>query len=202
MVKERLFKQLEFIVEIDKLKKICRQSYLVDGSRKENDAEHSWHLALMALLLSEYDAENNLDLIKVLKMVLIHDIVEIDAGDTYCYDEIAARDKCAREQKAAERLFGILPPDQTIEMMDLWQEFEECRTPEARFAACLDRLQPLLLNYYSEGKSWKEHKVQEAQVLKRNSQIKETSPFLWEYVQDLLEKSMEKGYISRQSINK
>lgn len=140
---ERLERQIQFIIEIDKLKKIYRQTILMDGSRYENDAEHSWHLGVMAILLSEYVPEGDIDILKVIKMVLIHDIIEIDAGDTFCYDDNALNDKQEREQRAADRLFAILPPDQAQEFMELWQEFEERATVEARFAAALDRLQPL-----------------------------------------------------------
>lgn len=191
----RLRKQIEFIVEVDKLKQVFRQSYLADGTRKENDAEHSWHLALMAFLLAEHTKESRIDLLRTMKMVLIHDIVEIDAGDTYCYDEIAALDKGERERKAAERIFNLLPKDQAKEIRELWEEFEEVRTPEARFAAALDRLQPLLLNYASEGKSWHEHDVRRKQALQRNKHIEESSPVLWEYALHILEEAVKKGYL-------
>jgi putative hydrolase of HD superfamily len=155
---DRLKKQIAFIEEIDGLKKICRKTLLMDGTRCENDAEHSWHLAVMAMLLCEYSAQH-IDLLRVMKMVLIHDIVEIDAGDTYCYDCEGNVDKREREEKAAERLFSILPADQAAELRALWEEFEECKTPEARFAASLDRFQPLLHNYRTQGRSWKEHRI-------------------------------------------
>ena len=151
MDRERLLKQIRFIVEIDKLKQVYRQNVVIGTSRNENDAEHSWHLAVMAVLLSEYAAERELDILRVIKMLVIHDLVEIDAGDTFCYDEKALEDKAYREQRAAERLFNILPSDQAREIMGLWREFEEMKTPEARFAACLDRIQPLILNYNTGG---------------------------------------------------
>ena len=154
MDKERLLKQIEFITEIDKLKQIYRQNVVIGTSRNENDAEHSWHLAIMAILLSEYVEDEKLDLLRVIKMLIIHDLVEIDAGDTFCYDEKAKEDKAQREEKAAERLFNILPSDQAEEIMDLWKEFEEKETLEARFAACMDRLQPLILNYNTHGHTW------------------------------------------------
>ena len=142
---ERLEKQMEFILEVDKVKKIVRQTYLSDASRKENDAEHSWHLALMAVLLKEYSNED-VDLAKVIPMVLIHDLVEIDAGDTYAYDEAGAKTKQERETKAADRIFGLLPDDQGTWFRELWEEFEAYETAEAKFAHVLDNAQPLFLN--------------------------------------------------------
>lgn len=187
---------MEFVIEVDKLKKITRQNYLADGARKENDAEHSWHLALMALVLCEHvGAEESPDLLRVIKMALIHDLVEIDAGDTYCYDEKANAGKRERELAAADRLFGILPPDQAREFRELWEEFEEQRTPEARFAAALDRLQPLTLNYIAGGKSWREHGISYSQVIKRNSSIGESSPALWKFTLEMIREAVRKGYI-------
>ncbi len=190
----RLAQQLDFIMEIDKLKGIYRQTYLLDTSRKENDAEHSWHLAVMALLLAEY-AREELDLLKVLKMVILHDLVEIDAGDSFCYDDAAICDKAEREEEAAARLFALLPPDQERELRGLWDEFEERSTPEARFAASLDRLQPLMHNYHTRGKSWLEHGVTRDKVIKRNNYIQEGSPRLWKYAEELIETAVEKGYL-------
>lgn len=195
MENDRLEKQIEFITEIDKLKHIKRQTILMDGSRKENDAEHSWHLAVMAMLLSEHAADKNLDLFKVMKMVLIHDLVEIDAGDTYVYDEKANEDKAEREQKAADRIFSILPEDQAREIRALWEEFEERTTAEARFAAALDRFQPLLHNYKTKGRSWKEHGVTKDQVMKRKESIKSGSKILGECAERLINESVEKGYL-------
>ncbi len=137
----RLDRQLQFIIEIDKMKQIFRRTLLTDGSRQENDAEHSWHLSIMAVLLSEYSAVRDIDLLRVIKMALIHDLVEIDAGDTYCYDEKGYEDKEEREKKAAARLFSLLPEDQAAEIWELWREFEELSTPESRFAACMDRFE-------------------------------------------------------------
>ena len=165
---ERLKKQMEFIVEVDKVKNIIRQTYLADASRKEDDAEHSWHLALMAVLLQEYSNEET-DLSKVVPMVLIHDLVEIDAGDTYAYDEAGAATKKERETKAADRIFGLLPEDQGAWFRALWEEFEAYETPEAKFAHVLDNCQPLLLNDASDGKSWAEHKVKKARYIKETS---------------------------------
>ncbi len=195
---DRLEKQMEFLIEIDQLKQITRQNYLADGSRKENDAEHSWHLAVMAILLREHDrGEDSLDLLKVIKMVLIHDIVEIDAGDTYCYDEEEIEGKLEDEQKAADRLFSLLPLDQAREFRELWEEFEEKSTPEERFAAALDRLQPLTLNYMAGGKSWKEHHIALSQVLERNSSIGDSSPDLWDFASKIIQEAVNQGYIRK-----
>ncbi len=192
---ERLQKQIEFVVEIDKIKHILRKTLLMDGTRHENDAEHSWHLGVMAILLSEYSNKKDLDVLRVLKMVLVHDIVEIDAGDTFCYDEKRYLDKREREEKAADRIFGILPDDQAREIRDLWEEFEECETPEARFANALDRFQPLLHNYITRGRSWKEHGITRDRVINRNKPIQEGSRQLWAYVEKLVEDSVDKGYL-------
>lgn len=192
---ERLAKQLAFIVEVDQLKQVERQSYLADGSRRENSGEHSWHLALMACLLAEHATEE-LDLGRVVQMVLIHDLVEIDAGDTYCYDQQAYLDKRIREEKAATRLFNLLPQEQARQLRALWEEFEAEITVEARFAASLDRLQPLLLNYAAGGKSWREHGIQKKQVVERAQVLQESSPVLWNWVQELLEKAVQKGFLS------
>ncbi len=194
MEQERLQQQLNFILEIDKLKQVYRQTYLIDSSRKENDAEHSWHLAILAMLLSEY-AEEKLDIPRVIKMVLIHDVVEIDAGDTFCYDYEAGEDKEEREQKAADRIFNILPKDQEKEFRKLWEEFEERKTPEACFAACLDRLQPLMHNYITNGKSWQEHEITRGEVIERNKHMRDGSPFLWNYIENLINDAVKKGYL-------
>lgn len=195
MDRDRIKKQIEFIVEIDKIKHVLRKTLLMDGSRHENDAEHSWHLGVMAILLSEYSNEKDLDVLRVIKMVLVHDIVEIDAGDTFCYDEKGALDKREREEKAADRIFGILPDDQAGEIRGLWEEFEECETPEARFANALDRFQPLLHNYITRGRSWKEHGITRDRVINRNKPIQEGSRQLWAYVEKLVEDSVDKGYL-------
>ncbi|MDD2503346.1 MAG: HD domain-containing protein [Clostridia bacterium] len=193
----RLQKQIEFIVEVDKLKHVLRQSVLINDRRRENDAEHSWHLAVMAMLLSEHVKEDNLDLFKVMKMVLIHDIVEIDAGDTFAYDEEGYEDKEEREMKAAQRIFNLLPTDQAIKMKELWLEFEEKATPESRYAASLDRLQPLLLNYHSEGHTWKMPGVTSEKVYERMAVIKESTPQIWDYVVEIVEDSIDRGYLKR-----
>jgi len=197
MDNQRLMKQIQFIVEIDKLKQILRQNIIIDTTRNENDAEHSWHLAIMAILLSEYSVEKDINILKVVKMVLIHDLVEIDAGDTFCYDEKGYEDKEEREQKAAKRLFNILPFDQAQEVWDLWQEFEELNTAESRFAACLDRLQPLILNYNTNGYTWQKPGIASAKVLKRNELLEKNTPTLWEFAKEVIEDSIRKGYLQR-----
>ena len=191
----RLKQQIQFIVEVDKVKNIFRQTYLADANRKENDAEHSWHLALMAVLLKDYMKEE-IDLAKVMIMVLIHDLVEIDAGDTYAYDESGAATKREREEKAADRIFGLLPSDQGDKLRALWDEFEEGTTPEAKFAHTMDNIQPTMLNAATNGKSWKEKGVQLSQILNRNSNTADGSQTLWEYsLQHFIEPNIEKGNI-------
>lgn len=197
MQNERLLHQIQFIKEIDKLKQIFRQNVVIGTERNENDAEHSWHLAIMAILLSEYSTDRKIDVLKVVKMAIIHDLVEIDAGDTFCYDEKGYEDKEEREQKAANRLFSILPTDQAQEVWKLWQEFEELNTAEARFAACLDRLQPLILNYSTNGHTWKKPGVTSEKVLKRNGLLEENAPELWEYAKEIIEDSVRKGFLKQ-----
>lgn len=192
---ERLKKQLDFVLELDRLKYIKRQSYVADGSRHENDSEHSWHLALMAMLLSEY-ANEPVDVLHVIQMVLIHDAVEIDAGDTYAYDTAGNATKRQREEKAADRIFHILPEDQAKEMRGIWEEFEADETPEARFANALDRIQPIMLNDITGGKAWREHGVAAAQVLSRNSVTHQGSEVLWEHARSLIEKNQELGNLT------
>lgn len=194
---ERLQKQLDFVLELDKLKYIKRQSYIADGSRHENDSEHSWHLALMAMLLGEYSNET-VDILHVIKMVLIHDVVEIDAGDTYAYDTTGNQTKRAREEKAADRIFNILPKDQAEEMRDLWEEFEAGDTPEARFAAALDRIQPIMLNDITDGRAWREHGVAASQVINRNLNTHLGSETLWSYTKSLVEKNRELGNLKNE----
>ena len=189
---ERLKKQMDFLLEADKLKFINRQTYLSDGKRKENDGEHSWHLALMAVLLSEYSNEK-VDLVKVITMVLIHDIVEIDAGDTYAYDAVGNQSKREREVKAADRIFNILPEDQAKKFRQLWEEFEAYETPEAKFAHVCDNVQPLMLNDATDGLAWREHDVKKSQVLQRNSRTGEGSQVMMEYINKILDKNVESG---------
>ena len=191
----RLEKQMAFIEEVDKIKLIGRQNYLADGSRKENDAEHSWHLALMTMLLSEYSNEE-IDVLKTMGMVLIHDIVEIDAGDTYAYDYEAQKTQKERELAAAERIFNILPEDQAKKLRALWDEFEAGETAEARFAAAVDRVQPAMLNSASGGISWKEHDVTLSKALERNGKAALGSEVLWEYEKEhFIMANVEKGLL-------
>ena len=195
MNSHRLLRQIEFIVEIDKLKSIYRRSFIMDATRNENDAEHSWHLSVMALLLLEHADEKDIDLLRVLKMLIIHDLVEIDAGDTFAYDEKGHEDKHERECTAANRIFGILPEDQKEEFMTLWEEFEKRETKESRFASAVDRLQPILHNYYTEGRAWKQHDVTSDKVLMRNKTIGFASESLWKFAEDLIKSAVEKGYL-------
>ena len=194
MDKKRFDQQIRFILEIDKLKSIIRQSYLLAGTRQENSAEHSWHVALMAMLLAEY-ANQSVDLLRILKMLLIHDIIEIDAGDTYCYDEAEALNQSSRENVAAERLLGLLPQDQEVELRELWGEFEARSTPEAKFAATIDRLMPLFHNYHSEGRSWREHGIKKDQVSARNEAMKDGSLALWEFAMSLIDDAVDRQYL-------
>lgn len=195
MVKDRLNKDIQFILELDKMKSILRQTSLIDGSRNENDAEHSWHIAVMAMVLSEY-ANKEIDVCKAIKMLLVHDIIEIYAGDTFCYDTEANKSKKERELEAADRIFGILDQDKGRKIRELWEEFEEMKTDEAIFAAAMDRMQPLFSNYYSGGGTWKKYNVKREQVYKRMEPIKYASKQLWEFTVSMIEDAIEKGYIS------
>lgn len=190
----RLEQQIQFLVEIDKVKNIFRQTYLADGKRKENDAEHSWHIALMAFVLKEYVKEP-IDVMKVMLMVLIHDLVEIDAGDTYAYDSVGAVDKREREEKAADRIFGLLPKDQGSYFRELWEEFEAYETADAKYAHLLDNFQPILLNDASGGKSWAEHGVKKSQIYKRNEKVEETSDAVWQKMQAIVQKNIDLGNV-------
>lgn len=179
-MKERLKKQIKFIKEIDKEKMIKRQTLLTNGMQKEDDAQHAWHMAIMTLLLSEY-ANEEIDILKTISMLLIHDIVEIDAGDTYAYDQERIKTQRERETKAADRIFGLLPEDQKEKFRMLWEEFENNETPEAHFAHTMDNFQPVMLNDATNGKMWEENKVHLSQILKRNEKTKLGSKILWEY---------------------
>ncbi len=194
MTDTRLEQQITFIMEIDKLKTILRQTSLMDNSRRENSAEHSWHLAVMALTLGEY-APPHTDMTHVIKMVLVHDIVEIDAGDTFAYDAQGYTDKNEREEQAAARIFGLLPDEQRDQLTALWHEFEAVSTPESRFANALDRLEPLLGNYMTGGGSWHKAGVTLAKIQKRMEPIAAVSTELGDYVQHILDDSIAKGYI-------
>ena len=195
MTLDRLEKQIQFVIELDKLKRVLRQTILIDRSRQENAAEHSWQLAVMAILLHEYANEKEIDLLRVLKMALTHDLVEIDAGDTYCYDHRQREDQVEREQKAADRIFNLLPPDQGKEFRALWDEYEARNTKEARFAAALDKLQPLLHSYNTEGEMWKKNGVKSTQVLSVTQGIQEGSAVLWEYAANLINDAVKKGLL-------
>jgi putative hydrolase of HD superfamily len=190
----RLARQIGFVVELDKLKGVLRQTILIDRSRQENDAEHSWHIAMMVLVLDEY-AGPEVDRLRVLKMLLIHDIVEIDAGDTFLYDTVAVAGQAAREQAAAVRLFGLLPADQGAALRALWQEFEDGASADARFAKALDRLQPILHNLHTEGEMWRRNGVRGADVLARNRVIALASPALWAYAEALIRDAVAKGWL-------
>lgn len=197
MDQERLEKQFAFCREIDREKQIGRQTYLADGSRKENDAEHAWHMAVMTLLLQEYSNEE-IDVLRTISLLLIHDLVEIYAGDTYAYDETAKQSQREREEKAADRLFGMLPEDQGRYLRALWEEFEAEETGEAKFARTMDHLQPLMLNDASGGKSWQEHGVKLSQILHRNERTADGSKTLWEYAREqFIEPNLEQGKIQR-----
>ncbi len=189
---ERFEKQKDFILEIDKEKNILRQTHLSGGGRRENDAEHAWHMAVMVWLLREY-ANEPLDLAKTMMMVLIHDVVEIDAGDTYAYDAAGKATAHDREEKAAERLFGLLPEDQGRELRALWEEFEEYETPEARFAHTMDNFQPMLLNDSNGGGDWKEHGIRRSQTEKRNEKTGTGSREIWEYMKTILDANVARG---------
>jgi len=186
--------QLAFIREIDRVKGVFRQTVLMDGSRKENDAEHSWHIALMAVVLQEH-APPALDVLRTVTMLLAHDLVEIDCGDTFCYDTAGMVGKHERESAAAERIFGMLPPDQASEMRALWDEFEARETPEARYANALDRLQPMLHNYATDGGAWREHGVTADRVLRRNRIIADGAPALWAYAREMIADAVSRGYL-------
>jgi putative hydrolase of HD superfamily len=190
----RLEQQLSFSRELDKLKQVLRQSLLMDGSRRENSAEHSWHLATLAMLMAEYSAEP-VDITRVLKMLLVHDVVEIDAGDTFAYDTVNLATQNEREQKAADRLFGLLPQEQGSELRSLWEEFEHRVTPEAKYANALDRLQPLMQNFYSGGKSWMAHKVRREQVMARMDPVRIGMPGVWPVVMKIIDEACAAGIV-------
>lgn len=192
---ERLQQQIAFILELDKLKSVLRRTKPTGMQRQENTAEHSWHIATLALIMAEY-ANEAVDMSHVVKMLLVHDIVEIDADDTFIYDNVGNADKWERETQAAERLFGLLPAEQGAEFKALWLEFEEQSTPEARFAKVADRLMPILHNYHNRGDGWKIHNVRAHQVRQVNSVIDHGSSELWSYVQSLIEDAVANGYLA------
>ncbi|UTZ27700.1 HD domain-containing protein [Vibrio campbellii] len=192
---ERLEKQLALIIELDQLKSVLRRNRVKSADRRlENSGEHSWHVALMAVLMQEH-ANAPIDIARVMKMLLIHDVVEIDAGDTFVYDVAASKEQEEKELKAAERLFGMLPSDQGDELLALWKEFEAAQSDDAKYAKALDRLIPMLLNYQNDGQSWKEHGVTREQALTINKRIESGSVTLWGKAKELIEEATEKGWL-------
>lgn len=195
MTNSRLSQQLSFILEIDKLKTVLRQTLLTDASRRENSAEHSWHLAIMAALLAEY-APAPVDVCRVMKMLLVHDLVEIDAGDIFAYDAAGNAGRAARERQCAERIFGLLPQEQGRELRGLWEEFEAATTTESKYANALDRLQPLLHNSRTQGGTWRIHAVSLDQVYRRMEPIRTALPELWPLVTGIIEDACRRGWIA------
>ncbi|MGD6803693.1 HD domain-containing protein [Rossellomorea vietnamensis] len=186
----------DFLLEIDKLKRVIRRTYISDGSRNENTAEHSWHVAMMAMTLWErYEHKEEVDLFKSVKMLLLHDIVEVDAGDTYAFDEEGYKDKIQREKLAADRLYGLLPEGIKDDYRKTWEEYEEAQSPEATFAHIIDHIQPLMLNIATSGVSWKEHGIRSQQVLKRNEWIQELSPSIYRQIQAWVDTGKENGWL-------
>lgn len=192
---ERLEKQLALLIELDQLKSVLRRTRVKSADRRlENSGEHSWHVALMAVLMQEH-ANAPIDIARVMKMLLIHDVVEIDAGDTFVYDVAASKEQEEKELKAAERLFGMLPSDQGDELFALWKEFEAAQSDDAKYAKALDRIIPMLLNYHNDGQSWKEHGVTREQALTINKRIEFGSVTLWDKAKELIEEATEKGWL-------
>lgn len=192
---DRLSRQLAFSLELDKLKTILRQTLLADSSRRENDAEHSWHVAMMAVLLAEH-APPGADPFRASRMLLFHDVVEIDAGDTFIHDDKGNQDKAERESRAADRLYGMLPADQGAELRALWQEYEDRATPTAKFADALDRLQPIMNNFATEGGTWKPNNVTADKVLKLVARIRDGAPGLGDYAENLVHEAVRRGYLA------
>jgi len=191
--RDRMTRQISFIAEVDRLKDVTRQTLTSRSRRPENDAEHSWHLCLSVLVLAEHANRRDLDLLRVLRMLIIHDIVEIDAGDTFAYDDAARVGQRERESVAADRLFGLLPSDQAAEFRGLWEEFEDRKTPESRFAAAVDRFQPMLMNCLTEGAAWRRHGITHDRVMARNAHIADGSSALWEHTVRMLDRAMADG---------
>lgn len=192
----RIARQIEFIAECDKLKEVFRQTINTQSRRAENDAEHSWHLCLCVIVLAEHANAPGLDVLRVLKMLIVHDLVEIDAGDTFAYDVAAMVNQHEREAVAAERIFGLLPPDQAREFRALWDEFEERKTVEAKFAAAVDRFQPMLLNCRSQGAAWNRHGVTHDRVVARNQHIADGSAELWRHAERMLQDVVDAGHLA------
>lgn len=193
---QRLEQQIAFMIEIDKLKQVSRKTILTDRSREENSAEHSWHIAMAVFLFSEYAQDQGIDWYRVIKMLLVHDLVEIDAGDTYCYDHQGRQDQDRREEKAAKRIFEILPPDQSRSFRALWDEFENRYTPESRYANALDRFQPFLQNYVTEGQVWRENNITRRQVMERMQLVFDGAPLLWNLVKLFIDDAVQKKYLA------
>jgi putative hydrolase of HD superfamily len=193
----RLARQIEFIAECDKLKEVFRQTLNTQSRRAENDAEHSWHLCLCVIVLVEHANAPGLDVLRVLKMLIVHDLVEIDAGDTFAYDVAGMADQHAREAVAAERIFGLLPPDQSAEFRALWDEFEAKETLESKFATAVDRFQPMLLNCRSQGAAWNRHGVTHDRVVARNRQIADGCDELWRYAEKMLQEIVDSGHLPK-----
>lgn len=192
---DRLGQQISFMVEVDKLKEVFRQTKLINSGRQENDAEHSWHLCLSVILLAEHANSADLDILRVLKMVILHDLVEIDAGDTFAYDEAGMVDQHERECVAADRIFGILPDDQTTQFREIWDEFEAQETSEAKFALACDRFQPMLLNLMTNGASWKQHGITHDRVVARNQCVENGSTAMWKRMSSMLEDAVAAGIV-------
>jgi putative hydrolase of HD superfamily len=196
-IDERLTRQIAFIAEIDKLKGVLRRTLIMDGSRLENTAEHSWNISVFAMLMHEYTGNPRPNLDRVIRMLLLHDIVEIDAGDTFAYDTVGYADKEERELAAAHRLFGLLPDDQLEEWMGLWREFEAGMSVDALYANAMDRLLPLLHNYYTGGVSWVKHGIVRSQVARRIAPVERVAPALWRFAMELLDRAVEKGILKQ-----
>lgn len=194
---DRFKKQLDFIVEIDKAKQILRNTILMDASRRENDAEHMWHMAVGAMVLSEYSDSKNLNMLKVLKIIMLHDVIEIYAGDTFAYDDKGQIGKAEREKKAADRIFGMLPGDQEAEFRALWDEFEDGTTDEAKFAVAMDSFMPILHNYCTKGAQWQRFDVSSDRVLAKNERVELSSADLWNYIKCMVDDAVQKGYLKK-----
>ena len=194
----RLEQQMRFLVEVDKMKSVYRRTILIDKTRRESDAEHSWHFALMAMLLAEYADPEKVDCARVIRMALVHDLIEIYAGDTFAYDVQGNQDKRQRETEAADKLFALLPEDQAAEIRALWEEFDAMETPDAQYAAAIDRLQPFLNNYLTQGHTWGLGGVKSAQVYERMDPIRVALPEGWPFVDKMIQESIEKGYLEKE----
>jgi len=192
---DKLKHQMQFLFEVDKMKSVLRQTVITDKSREENDAEHSWHIALMAMTLFEYIGIDGVDINRVIRMAIVHDLVEIYAGDTFAYDIKGNEDKKERENEAAAKLFSLLPEEQAEEYRALWEEFDDMDTPDAMYASAIDRLQPFLMNYLTDGHTWVKHGVSAELVFKRMAPVKIVLPEIWGFVEHVIFDSIEKGYI-------